>query len=42
MKTGVIRDFIVEKNLEEELLSFAPKSESDSIRDWLNSEDLEY
>lgn len=42
MKTGSIRDFIVEKDLEEELLEFVAKSEKEEIKDWLNSEDLSY
>lgn len=42
MKTGNIRDFIVEKDLEEELLNFIPKSEREEIKEWLESEDLSY
>ena len=40
MKTGNIRDFIVEKDLEEELLNFVPKSVRQDIKEWLDSEDL--
>ena len=42
MKTEVLRDFIVEKDLEEELLRFAPKSEKKVLKEWLKSQDLSY
>lgn len=42
MKTGNIRDFIVEKDMEEELLIFVPKSEREETEEWLKSEDLSY
>ncbi len=42
MKTGNIRDFIVEKDLEPELLDFVPKSVRQDVKEWLDSEDLSY
>ena len=42
MNTGNIRDFIVEKDLEEELLNFVPNSEKVETKEWLKSEDLTY
>lgn len=42
MNTGNIRDFIVEHNLEEDLMNFVPKSERTDIKTWLLSEDLGY
>ena len=40
MNQGTLRDFIVSKDLENELLSFVYESERDEIREWLKSEDL--
>ena len=42
MNTGTIRDFIVENDLEFDLLNFVPKSEQRDIRIWLKSEELGY
>ncbi len=42
MKTGIIRDFIVENNLEEDLLNYSPKSEREILKEWLESEDLSF
>ena len=42
MKTGHIRDFIVEFDLEEDLINFVPKLEKIAIKEWLKSEDLSY
>lgn len=42
MKIGNIRDFIVDYNLEEELLNYVPKSEREETAEWLKSEDLDY
>ncbi len=42
MDIGNIRDFIVEKDLEPELLDFVPKSERKEVEEWLKSEDLSY